>query len=245
MAEKKQTSSKVKTTNKTNVVKAPSKEVKTKKAQSQKNNKTIDKKTTKKVKQKPVVESKNQQGVASSPVNMVEQSVATPNVQPQQQKPLYYDPATGQPVYSAQNPSGANMVNMAMYNAYSSGAEVEKTRAERKKKEQKVFGITAIILALCGLAVFGLGWVFMSFVFNVNNVDPALWFLIVVGWILGPFMIIVIPPILWLIGLIFGIVGVFKGPKRAVSWIGLVISIIAVVAGIFLLVSFGGSAFVS
>ena len=162
-------------------------------------------------------------------------------VNPQAQgQPLYYDPATGQPVYSTPNPAGAGMLNMAMYNAYA-GADVQKMREENKKKSQKVYGTTALILALCGAGVFALGYLLWFFAFSAGSIDPSMFILVILGWLSGPLLMLIIPPILWFIGLIFGIVGVFKGPKRVISWIGFAISILVAIAGIYLVAMLGSS----
>lgn len=165
--------------------------------------------------------------------------VINPQVQGQ---PVYIDPATGQPVYMI-NPAGAGMLNMAMYNAYA-GADVQKIREENKKKSQKVYGTTALILALCGVGVFGLGYLLWYFAFSAGSIDPSMFMLVILGWISGPLLMVIIPPILWFIAFIFGIVGVFKGPTRVITWVGFVISILTAAAGAFLMFTFAPTVFV-
>lgn len=160
----------------------------------------------------------------------------------QPQQPFYIDPNTGQAVYFTPNtnPAGANMLNGALYNAYA-GADVTKAREERKKKGQRAFGLTSLIVSLSGLAVFAIGWFFFYFLLGAENLDPSLWFTVIIGWLFGPFLMFFVPPVLYLIGFIFGIVAVSKAPKMALSWIGFAVSLVSSIIGIYLIMSIGGA----
>ncbi|MBQ8762117.1 MAG: hypothetical protein IJZ26_02210 [Clostridia bacterium] len=150
---------------------------------------------------------------------------------------LYCNPQTGQMVRSLQTP--------IYFDAKTGKIKQAELVEEQEEVEQPKKGLrgklkmpaAGFITAVSGLILFAFCYFLIYLTTGISNgtsESGMFWGLVIVTWVFGPLMMVTIPPVCYLLGLIFAIVGCFSSPKRLFSWISLVVCIIVIVLGLYL-----------
>lgn len=136
-------------------------------------------------------------------------------------KPLYIDPITSKPVFSA-NQSGVKVV--------------EKTIQVTKSNQKIGFSVASTAFFIAGLLFFSICYFVVSL--SANTEYGIFWGITILSWLFGPIMIMIIPPLFYVAGLVFMFISFFKSPGRIYSWICIPINLVLLAGGIYLMATY-------